>query len=159
MQNRAFHARHELNHACVANVLDEAIDDRVAKFAMRHLATAEPQACLDLVAFVKEADSLIFLRLVVMLVYRNGEFHFFHDDDFLLFAGRPLALFLLVEEASVVLDAADRRDGVGRDFYEVQTTLACNLQRFKRGENAQLFAVFIDDANFAGANPVVNADK
>ena len=159
MQNRSFHARHKLNHTRFTNVLDEPVDDRVAQFAMCHLTAAEPQAGLYLVAFSQKADGLILLRLVVVLVNRDGEFYFLHNNHFLLFARCSLALFLLVQKASIVVDAADGWDRIGRNLNQVQSTLSCNLQSLKRGENAELFAVFIDDADFAGANPVVNADK
>ncbi len=34
MQNRAFHARHELHHAGIANILNEPVDDVVAQLAV-----------------------------------------------------------------------------------------------------------------------------
>jgi hypothetical protein len=84
---------------------------------------------------------------------------FLDDDDLLLLAGSPLALFLLVEVAAVVLDAADRRYCVGRDFDEVKTAFAGELQRFEGNKDSELVAVFVDDADFAGTNPIINADK
>ena len=87
------------------------------------------------------------------------ELDFLDGDDLLLLARGALALFLLVEETAVVLDAAHRGDGVGRDFDQIQAALACDLQRLKGRKNSKLFAVFVDDADFARANPVVDADK
>lgn len=159
MQGRAFHARHKFNESGIAHILNEPVDDVVAEFAMRHLAAAEAQASLDLVAIDQEPDCLILLGLVVVLVNGNGEFDFLDDDDLLLLAGRSFALFLLVKIASIILDAADRRNRIGRDLNQVQSPLACNLQCLEGRQDAELFAVFIDDADFAGANPVVNADK
>ena len=159
MQDGAFHARHELDRAGVANVLDEAVDDGVAELAMRHLAAAEAQAGLYLVAFGEEPDGLVLLGLVVVFIHRDGELDFLDGDDLLLFAGGALALFLLVEKAAVVLDAADRRNGIGGDFHEIQSPLAGNLQRLKGRQNTQLFAVFVDYADLAGANPIVDANK
>ena len=114
MQNRSFHARHELHHACIAHILDEPVNDVVSQLTMRHLAATEAQARLHLVAFMQKAHCLVFLRLVVVLVYRDRELHFLDRDDLLLFAGGALALFFLVEISAVILNATDWRDGVWR---------------------------------------------
>ena len=159
MQNRAFHARHELNNRDVNNILDQAIDDVVAEIAVRHLASAETEARLDLVAALQKLDSLVLLGLVVMVVHRDGKLHFLHDDDLLLFARGAFGLFLLVEKAAVVLDAADGRDGIRGDFNQVEPSFAGNLQRFKGRQDPELFPVFVDYANFAGANAIVDANK
>ena len=113
VQDRAFHARHELDDTGIADVLDKAVDDVVAEVAMGHLAAAEAETRLDLVAALQKLDGLILLGLVVVLVDGDGELDFLDDDDLLLLLGGAFALFLLVEEAAVVLDAADGRDGVG----------------------------------------------
>ena len=77
----------------------------------------------------------------------------------MLLASGALALFFFVEIAAVILNAADRRNCVGRNLNQVQATLASNLQRLKRRQDAELLAVFVDDADFACANTIVNADK
>ena len=46
------------------------------------------------------------------------------------------ALFLLVEEAAVILDAADGRHGGGRNFNQVEAALACKLESIKGRENS-----------------------
>ncbi len=159
MQDGAFHARHELNDGYLADVLNELVDDVVAEVAVGHLAATEAEAGLDLVAAGKEVDSLIFLGLVVVLVDGDREFDFLDDDDFLLLLGGAFALFLLVEEAAVILDAADGRNRVGRNLYEVESALAGDFECFKGGQDAELFAVFVDYADFARANPIVDANK
>ena len=112
VENRAFHARHELDHGDLADVLDEAIDDVVAEVAVGHLASAEAKAGLNFVAALQELDGLILFCLVVVFVHGYGELDLFDDDDLLLFARGALGLFLLVKEAAVVLNAADRRNGI-----------------------------------------------
>jgi hypothetical protein len=94
-----------------------------------------------------------------VLVHGNGELDLFDRDDLLLFLGGAFALFLLVEEAAVILDAANRGNRVGRNFDQIETAFAGDLQCLKGGQDAQLLAVFVDDANLARANPVVDADK
>ena len=77
----------------------------------------------------------------------------------MLFAGGAIALFLLVKEAAVVLNAADGRDGVGRDLDEIESAFAGDSEGFKGCQDAHLFAVLVDYANFACADTVVDADK
>ena len=67
----------------------------------------------------EELDGLILLGLVVVLVDGDGELDFLDDDDFLLFLGSAFALFFLVEETAVVLDAADRGNRVWRYLHQV----------------------------------------
>jgi hypothetical protein len=94
-----------------------------------------------------------------VLIHRDRELDFLERDDFLLLAGGAFALFLLVEKAAVVLDAADRWNRGRRNFYQIEPALAGDLQGFKRGQDAKLFAVFIDDANLACANTIVDANE
>ena len=113
MQDGAFHARHELHNAVVANILDQPVDDRVAQLAVSHLAATEAQAGLHLVAIAQEADRLILLGLVVVVVHGHRELALLDRDHLLLLLGGAVALFFFVEEAAVVLNAADRRHGAG----------------------------------------------
>ena len=108
---------------------------------------------------MRKRDRLILLGLVVVLVHGHGELDLLDRDDLLLLLGGAFALFLLVEEAAVVLDAADRGNRVGRNLDQVEAALAGDLQRLKGRQDAQLFAVFVDDADFARANLLVDADK
>lgn len=159
MKRCALHAGHELDQASIAYIKDEAVNDLVTQVTVSHLATFEAQGRLDLVAFAKEADCLILLGLVVMLVDGDGELDLFDDDDLLLLAGGAVALVLLIEELAVVLDLADRRNGVRGDLYEVESALTGHLEGFKRSHDAELFAVLVDNANFACADTFVGADE
>jgi hypothetical protein len=113
MQRCAFHARHELHRTSLADVHDQPIDDLVAQVAMGHLPAFEAQAGLHLVAIAQKANRLVLLGLVVMLVHGDRELDLFDNDDLLLLACSAVALVLLVEVLAVVLDLADRRNGVG----------------------------------------------
>ena len=159
MKRGAFHAGHEFDQAGIADVENEAVDDFVAEVAMGHLAALEAQGGFDLVAVAEEADRLVLFGLVVVLVDGDGELDLFDGDDFLFLAGGALAFVLFVEEFAVVLDLADRGNGVGGDLYEVKGTFAGHLQGIKGGHDAKLFAVFVDDADFSGADTFVGADK
>ena len=126
---------------------------------MGHLPAAESQTRLYLIPFAEETDSLILLSLVIVFVHGYGKLDFLHRDDSLLLACSALALFLLVKITAVVLDAADGWNSGGRNFDKIEATLAGDSQRFIGRQNSQLLAVLIDDANFAGADALVNANK
>ena len=159
MKNGAFHAGHKLDHTGLANILDKAIDDVVAKLAMGHLAAAESQAGFYFIAFGQEADGLVFLRLVIVLVNSYRELDFFDSDDFLLLARSPLALFFFVEIPPVILDAADGRNSVRRNFHKIEPSIPGDSQGFIGRQNAKLLTVLIDNADFTRADALIDADK
>jgi len=159
MKGGAFHARHELNQTGIADIQNEPVDNLVAEVAMGHLAALEAKRRLYLIAIAKEANSLILLGLVVVLIDGNGELDLFDGDDLLLLARGAVALVLLIQELAVVLDLADGRNGIGGDLYQVQRAFAGHLEGLKRGHDAELFAIFVDDADLAGADTFIGADK
>jgi len=159
MQCGSFHAGHKLHQTGVANIQDQPVDDLVPEIAVSHLPPFEAQGRLDLVAFAKEANGLVFLGLIVMLVDRDRELDLFDDDHLLLLACRTVALVLLIKIFAVVLDLTDRWHRIRRYLYKVKRALASHLESVKRSHHAELFAVFVDDANLAGANAFVGSDK
>ena len=159
MKRRALHAGHELDQTSVADIEDETVDNLVTEIAMGHLAAFESQRRLDLIAFSQEADCLVLFGLVVVLVDRHREFDLFNDDDLLLLPGSALALVLFVKVLAVVLNLADGGNGVGGDLYQVEGAFPSHLESVKGGHDAKLFAIFVDDANLAGADAFVCADK
>ncbi len=159
MEGIAFHAGHKLHNPIITNILDEAVDDGVAQLAVGHLAALEAERGLHFVAVLQEADGLVAARLVVVVVDGDGELDFLDGDDLLALAGGAVGLFLLVEELAVILDAADGRDRGGRDFDQVEATFAGDLESFKRGKDAELLAVFVNDADFAGSDTLIDTDK
>jgi hypothetical protein len=159
VQGGTFHARHELNDADVAHILDQSINDVVAEVAMRHLAAFETQRRFDLVAFAEEAHCLVLFGLIIMLIDGDRKLDFLHNDDFLLLARSAVALVLLVQELSVVLDTADGRDGIGRNFYQVKAALTGDFQCLKWLQNTELVAFVVNDANFTGADLIVDTDE
>jgi len=159
VEDGAFHARHEFDNASAADVQDQAVNDLVAKLAVGHLAATEAQAGLDLVALGEEADRLILFGLVIMLVDCYRKLDFFDDNDLLALPRGTFALILLVEKAAVILNSADWWHRSRRDFNEVEASLARDFERFKGLEDSKLFAIFVDDADFARANPIIDADE
>src|ERR1700733_3098559 len=93
-----------------------------------------------------------------MFVDCDGKLDLFYDADLLFLPGGALAVIFFVEVFDVVLDLTYGRDGVGRDLYEVEVTLAGHFEGLKRGHNSKVFAVLVDDANLAGTNTFVGSD-
>ena len=81
------------------------------------------------------------------------------DDHLLPLLGSAVALLFFVEEFPVVLNAANGGNSRGRNFHQVETALAGDLERFKRGEDAELLTVFVDHANFTGADSIIDTDE
>ena len=142
-----------------ANVLNQTVNDLVAEIAVSHLASAETQARLHLVAFGQKADRLILLGLVIVLVDRHRELDFLDGDHFLALARGAFALFLLIEKAAIILNPANGRDGIGRNFNQVKAAFAGDSECLEGLKDAKLFAVFVDDADFARTNSVVDANE
>jgi hypothetical protein len=159
VQRGAFHAGHELDDSRVAHIHDEAIDDGVAELTVCHLTAFEAERRLDLVAFAEKADGLVLLGLIVVLVDGDRELHFLDDDDLLLLARRAIALVFLIEKLAVILNAANWRNGGGRNLNQVEAAFTRNLERLKGLHDAELLALIIDHANFARADAIVGANE
>jgi hypothetical protein len=94
-----------------------------------------------------------------VIVHGDGELALLDRNHLLLFLGGAVALFLLVEEAPVVLDAADWGNRVGRDLDQIKAALAGDPQRLIRRQDSKLFAVFVDDTDLTRTDLLVDADK
>jgi hypothetical protein len=73
--------------------------------------------------------------------------------------GFVLPLAELVEILPVVDDAANGGIRRGRNFHQIQALTAGCLQGFEGGHDAELLALLVDDTNFLGPNPFVDANK
>ena len=72
---------------------------------------------------------------------------------FLFFLGDFVAVFPEIHEA------ADGRDGGGRNFDEVNGVLPGKIQRLGERDDAVLVSVHPDDADFAGTDFAVDPDE
>src|ERR1039458_5198347 len=136
VQGVALLPRTKLHNRAVAQVLDQAFQNSTSQTLAGHLASAEEDGGLDLVAFGEEAQHVVLLGVVVVIVHIDAELHFLDYDLMLMFLGLALALFLLVQVFPVIHDAANRRLGGGRDFYQVEGFLAGDLERVEGGHDA-----------------------
>ena len=147
-----------LDHREIGDVLGDTVQDLHAELRVGHLATAEHDRELDLVAFAEEAHHVLHLGGVVVLVDLGPELHLLDDDVRGLALRLPAPLFLLVDVPAVVHDPADRRVGVGRDLDQVELLLTGLGQRFREGLDAELFALGTDEEHLAGSDAVVDPD-
>ena len=115
--------RHRLGHRHVRQVLDQPLQDPVPDLGVRHLAAAEEDRRLHLVAVLEEALDVLLLELVVVLVDLRPELDFLDLDHLLVLLRLARPLLLLVLILAVVHDPADRRHGGGRDLHEVEALL------------------------------------
>ena len=127
--------------ACASRSLLHPLQQPHAELLVRHLAAAEAQRHLRLVALVEELDQLAELDLVVALVGAGAELDFL-DLDLLLLELRLVGLLLLaVAELAVVHQLADRRHRQRRDLHQVHVLLFRHAQRIGDGHDAELLSV------------------
>src|SRR5208337_466841 len=159
MQSVAFLSGSKFHDPFIAEVFDQAFQNFASQSLARHLASAEEDGRLHLVAFGEEAQHVVLLGLVVVIVHVDAELHFLDRDLVLVLLGLALALFLLVQVFPVIHDPANRRLSSGRDFHQVEGFLAGDLERVVRRHDTKLVAFIVDHANFACTNALIGADK
>src|SRR5579864_2766910 len=159
VQRVAFLPRTKLHNPTLANVFNQALQNFASQAGARHLAAAEKDRGLDLVAFIQKTQHVILLGLVVVIVHVDAELHFFDRDRFLVLFSLAFFLLLLVQKFPVIHDAANWRLRGGRYLDQIQVLFAGHFERFEGGHNADLFTFVADHANFARANTLICADK
>jgi hypothetical protein len=119
---------------------------------VRRLATPEPDQQPNLVPFLDEPARIAGPHVEVVIVRPRPQPKLLQLRRVLVFLCLPLLLGLLVLEAAIVEQLADRRHGVCRHLHEIQVTLARHLQRLGSGDHAELLPIFIDKADLRNAN-------
>jgi hypothetical protein len=157
-QDVAFHARHGLDLALVANFHEQAVHLGAPDFLVGHFAPAMENHGTHFVAVAEEPQDLILANLIV--VFRGGG----PKLDFLqLRAAAALALLVgllvgLVKILAVVGDLANRGISRRRDFHQVEPFFLGQLYGLERLHEAELAAFFIDHPDFASADSFVDAN-
>ena len=118
--------------------LDQPLENPAADFRVRHLAAAEEDRRLHLVAVLEEALDVLLLELVIVLVHLRTELDLLDLDDLLVLPRLARALLLLVLVLPEVHDAADRRHGRRRDLDQVEPLLLGDGQGLRRRHDAEL---------------------
>ena len=159
MERVPFLPRTELDDRLVAQILDKTIEDLAAEHLAGHFASAEEDGGLDLVAVVEEAQHVVLLGLVIVLVDVDPELDFLDRDDVLVLLRLALLLFLLIKEFAEVHDTDHGGLRGGRDFDQVKGLFAGHLESFVGLHDADLVTFVVDHTHFAGANAVIGANK
>ena len=118
---------------------------------MRHLAAAEADGRLHLVAVLEKADDVVLLEVEVVLVDAGAELHLLDDDHLLLLLGFGLFLLLLEDVLPVVHDLADRRVGGRGDLDQIEILFAGHVLRLLQRDDADLSALGVDQPDFRDA--------
>src|SRR6202030_2002943 len=139
-------------------LLHEPLKDSPPDLGVRHLAAAEEDGRLDLVAVLEEALDVLLLELVVVLVHLRAELDLFHQNHLLVPPGLARSLLLLVLVLAEIHDAADRRHRRRGDLDEVESLLFRNGQRGGRRHDAELLPGVVDHPDFADADALVHAN-
>ena len=159
MQRIPFLAGAEFYNALAFYVFDQTLQNLAAKVGAGHFTSAEKNCGFDLVAFVQEAQHVILLGFVVVVIHVDTKLDFLDRDRLLVLFGLAFFFLLLVEKFPVVHDPAHRRNCGGRNLNQVQVLFAGHFERFVRGHYTNLFTFVPDDSNFTRSNTVVRADK
>src|SRR5450755_5190248 len=87
VQRVAFLTRTKLHHSLVAQILNEPLKNFAAQTLARHLASTEEDGRLDLVSLGKEAQHMVLLGVIVVIVHIDAELHFLDHDLVLVLFG------------------------------------------------------------------------
>src|SRR5437016_6937837 len=68
VQSIPFHSRTEFDHGAISNFLQQAFEYLTSQIGMRHLAAAKENGGFYLVALLEEAQYVVLLELVIVLV-------------------------------------------------------------------------------------------
>ena len=140
-------------------VLDELFHDLEPEFLVGHFPAAEPERDLYLHFLTQEIDGAARLDAEIVRVNGRAELDFLDLVGVLVFPGFLFLLRLFVAELAVIDQAADGRRCVGRDFNQVHSLGARQVDRFAKLQDAKLLAILCDDPDFAGADFPVYPDE
>jgi hypothetical protein len=159
VQRIAFLPRSKLHDSVLANIFDQALQDLASQAGARHFPAPKEDGRFHLVSFIQEAQHVIFLGVIVVIIHVDAEFHFFDGNRLLVLLGLAFLFFLLVKVLPVIHDAANRRICGGRNLNQIQILLAGHLERFEGRHDSNLLAFVANYADFACADALVRANK
>jgi hypothetical protein len=159
MQRVTFLPRPKFHQASLVNVFNQTLQNLPAQALPRHFASAEEDGRFYLISFVQEAQHVILLGFVIVIVHVNTKLHFFDRNRLLFFLGFALAFFVLVQELPIIHDAANRRLRRRGNFHQIQVSFASHFERLEGRHHADLFPFVADHANFTCPDTLIHADK
>ena len=131
---------------------------RAAAVRVGHLAAAEADRHLELVALIEEPLGGLDLRLDVVVVDLRRHPDLFPDDGLLLLLRVLRLLLFLVAVFPEIEDLRDGRLCVRRDLDEIPALALGKGKRARGRDDAQLRTVGADEADGGDADLVVDAE-
>ncbi len=153
----AFHLWKVLDLAMLFDVFCDALKQLTTKVLVRHLASAEAQGDLYLVAIGQKLEHIAHLDVIVTAVRIWAELDLFDLNDLLLLTGFGFTLLRFVLKLAKVHDFANRRIGIWRDFDQVEPCLVSHFHGTTRSNNSDVLAICADQADFVGADKFIDA--
>ena len=138
-------------------VLGHTLKQFTAQILVRHLAATEAQGDLYLVAIFQKLENIAHLDIIVVRIRIWTELDLFDLNDLLLLAGFGFALLRLVFELAEIHDLADGWIGIWRNLNQIKTRFLGHVHGTGRGDYADVFAVGTNQADFRGADVVIDA--
>jgi hypothetical protein len=131
----AFHARHAVDRAVSRKVFGEPQQQLAPEIGVGDFAAAELHDGLHAVAFLKEADGVVLLEVVVVVVGVGPELQLLHLHHVLLLLGFVLLLFQLVLIVAVIDRLGHGRHRRGRHHHQIQPQFLRPAQSGGSGHN------------------------
>ena len=149
------HLRLVLDDGNVLQVVGQSFENGEALLGVGHLAAAEHDGDLHLVAGLQKAQHVLLLGGVVAHVDLRPELHFLNLDLVLVLTSLLGLDGLVVLELPIVHDAAYGRRGVRSDLHQIEIHVVGDLLGLVRGVHAHLVPVEIDETALARDDLVV----
>jgi hypothetical protein len=137
---------------------DKFFNDIKTDFRVGHFAATEFEGDFDFHVFAQEINGMHELDAQVMGINARAELDFLDGGGVLVFARFFFLLGQFVAELADLHQAAHGRVGRGRNFHEVNAMLAGDHEGIVQEEDAEIFVVSINDADFAGADFAVDPE-
>jgi hypothetical protein len=144
-------------------IVPQGIGNSVQRFQSQglgidNLAAAKAHGHLDLVLFFQKFSDLSNLEVEIMLFGFGPELDLPCFDDRLFLTRFLLFLLQLIAKLVKVHDPADRRISLIGNLDKIKTLFAGSLQGRSRADDSNLFAVGVDEPDFAIVNIFVDFD-
>jgi len=136
-----------LDRAELLHVVREPYEEIPAAFRMQRLAPPEHDRDLDLGSLAQKAHDVPLLGLVVMNPDLRSELDLLDLNLELMLPGLLGALLLLVAVLRVIHHPRDGRIRAGRNLDEVEALAERELERLLRGEDPDLLALVVHQAD------------
>jgi hypothetical protein len=156
-QDVAFHARHGLDLARVADFTEQAGHLGASDFLVGHFAPAMENHRANFVTLSKKPDDLVLADLIIVLCRGRAKLDFLELRAAAALALLVRLLVLLVKIFAVVGDLANRRIRRRRDFHQIESAFARHPNRFVWLHHSKLATILINHTHFTRPNPLIDA--